>query len=136
MCDKIKDLLIADIEVGYLDISFYRDDFSHQGLHPNVTGSELQFGIDDKHILLIDDVIMSGRTIRAALNALFDYGRPASVTLLTVFDINQRELPIKADICLQSLSLDSEKRVKLRGPEPLVADIINISPDTSGNNTE
>ncbi|MDO6804800.1 bifunctional pyr operon transcriptional regulator/uracil phosphoribosyltransferase PyrR, partial [Wenyingzhuangia sp. 1_MG-2023] len=63
-----------------LDISFYRDDFTHHGLHPEVKGSELPDTIEDRHVILIDDVIMSGRTVRAAINELFDYGRPASIT--------------------------------------------------------
>ena len=137
VCDEIaKQLSLANtnapaLDVGYLDISFYRDDFSHKGLQPNVVGSDLPFDLEGRHILLIDDVIMSGRTIRAAMNALFDYGRPASIALLTVFDIKQRELPIQADICLQSLSLEPEKRVKLRGPNPLVAEIVSISTDNN-----
>ena len=67
--------------LGILNVSFYRDDFSCSGLHPQVRPSQLPFEISDQHLVLIDDVLMSGRTIRAALNELFDYGRPASVTL-------------------------------------------------------
>ena len=69
--------------------------------------------------MLIDDVLMSGRTIRAALNELFDYGRPASVTLVCLLDLNARELPIRPDIVGATLSLDAMQRVKLVGPEPL-----------------
>jgi pyrimidine operon attenuation protein/uracil phosphoribosyltransferase len=65
--------------LGILDVSFYRDDFTQNGLHPQVQPSELPFEIEGQHLVLIDDVLMSGRTIRAALNELFDYGRPASV---------------------------------------------------------
>ena len=71
-----------DDALGILDVSFYRDDFTQNGLHPQVQPSELPFEIEGQHLVLIDDVLMSGRTIRAALNELFDYGRPASVTLV------------------------------------------------------
>ena len=68
----------SDAPLGTLDVSFYRDDFSQNGLHPQVRPSALPFEIEGQHLVLIDDVLMSGRTIRAAMNELFDYGRPAS----------------------------------------------------------
>ncbi|NLY13124.1 MAG: bifunctional pyr operon transcriptional regulator/uracil phosphoribosyltransferase PyrR [Gammaproteobacteria bacterium] len=105
--------------LGILNVSFYRDDFSRSGLHPQVRPSELPFDIEDQHLVLIDDVLMSGRTIRAALNELFDYGRPASVTLVCLLDLNARELPIRPDIVGATLSLPPNQRVKLTGPEPL-----------------
>ncbi|MGB1219965.1 MAG: bifunctional pyr operon transcriptional regulator/uracil phosphoribosyltransferase, partial [Alcanivoracaceae bacterium] len=74
-----------------------------------------------------DDVLMSGRTIRAAMNALFDYGRPASITLVVMFDVGGRELPIRADICAETLALDPHQRVELRGPSPITAHITAIS---------
>ncbi|WP_286913158.1 bifunctional pyr operon transcriptional regulator/uracil phosphoribosyltransferase PyrR, partial [Pseudomonas sp. UBA6315] len=79
--------------LGTLDVSFYRDDFSQNGLHPQVRPSELPFEVEGQHLVLIDDVLMSGRTIRAALNELFDYGRPASVTLVCLLDLDAGELP-------------------------------------------
>ncbi|MBB4864293.1 pyrimidine operon attenuation protein/uracil phosphoribosyltransferase [Pseudomonas nitritireducens] len=110
----------SDEILGILDVSFYRDDFSRSGLHPQVRPSELPFEIDGQHLVLVDDVLMSGRTIRAALNELFDYGRPASVTLVSLVDLNKRELPIRPDIVGETLSLAPNERVKLRGPAPLV----------------
>jgi len=80
--------------LGTLDVSFYRDDFSQNGLHPQVRPSALPFEIEGQHLVLIDDVLMSGRTIRAAMNELFDYGRPASVTLVCLLDLDAGELPI------------------------------------------
>ncbi|MNE94717.1 Bifunctional protein PyrR [compost metagenome] len=77
--------------------------------------------------MLIDDVLMSGRTIRAALNELFDYGRPASVTLVCLLDLNARELPIRPDVVGQTLSLARNERVKLRGPAPLTLERTVIS---------
>ncbi|MDX1456268.1 MAG: bifunctional pyr operon transcriptional regulator/uracil phosphoribosyltransferase PyrR [Marinobacter sp.] len=105
--------------LGELDISFYRDDFSRIGLNPKVKPSHLPFETDGRHIILVDDVIMSGRTIRAAMNEIFDYGRPASIILATLIDMGSRELPIQPDVVAQSLSLKGSQRVKLRGPDPL-----------------
>jgi len=105
--------------LGILDVSFYRDDFTQKGLHPQVQPSELPFEIAGQHLVLIDDVLMTGRTIRAALNELFDYGRPASVTLVCLLDLNARELPIRPDVVGATLSLAPEQRIKLIGPEPL-----------------
>ena len=105
--------------LGILDVSFYRDDFTQTGLHPQVRPSELPFEIDGQHLVLIDDVLMSGRTVRAALNELFDYGRPASVTLVCLLDLNARELPIRPDVVGATLSLGASERVKLLGPTPL-----------------
>ena len=106
--------------LGVLDVSFYRDDFTRNGLHPQVQPSELPFEIEDRHLVLIDDVLMSGRTVRAALNELFDYGRPASVSLVCLLDLDARELPIRPDVVGATLSLAPGERVKLLGPAPLV----------------
>jgi len=118
----------SDEILGILDVSFYRDDFTRSGLHPQVRPSELPFEIDGQHLILVDDVLMSGRTIRAALNELFDYGRPASVTLVSLVDLNKRELPIRPDVVGETLSLAPNERVKLRGPAPLVLERTLLSP--------
>lgn len=107
-----------------VDISFYRDDFAQKGLNPKVHGSELPDTLEDRHILLIDDVIMSGRTTRAAINELFDYGRPASITLACLLDVGQRELPLQPDLCGAKLTLEADQRIKLGGPAPLTLSII------------
>ena len=119
---------LGSIPLGSLDISFYRDDFTHRGLHPNVKPSQLPFEVEGADIVLVDDVLMTGRTIRAAMNELFDFGRPASITLVVLFDIGQRQLPISADICGETLALPPHQRVELRGPAPLAADIIEMTP--------
>ncbi|MDY7566963.1 bifunctional pyr operon transcriptional regulator/uracil phosphoribosyltransferase PyrR [Pseudomonas sp. RTC3] len=113
--------------LGTLDVSFYRDDFSQSGLHPQVRPSALPFEIEGQHLVLIDDVLMSGRTIRAALNELFDYGRPASVTLVCLLDLNAGELPISPDVVGATLSLAPDERVKLLGPAPLALEYQNLS---------
>lgn len=105
--------------LGSLDISFYRDDFTRLGMNPVVQPSQLPFSIDDRHIILIDDVLHTGRTIRAALNELFDYGRPASIMLATLIERDGRELPIQANVVGRHISLQRNEHIKLTGPEPL-----------------
>jgi len=113
--------------LGTLDISFYRDDFTQVGLNPKVRPSKLPASTEGRHIILVDDVLMTGRTIRAALNALFEFGRPASITLVVLVDLNARELPIRADIVGQTLSLPADQRVKLSGPAELQLEIQTLS---------
>lgn len=84
--------------LGELNISFYRDDYSKIGLHPQIKPSKLPFSLENKHIILVDDVLYTGRTIRAAMNELFDFGRPASITLAVLIDRGNQELPIKAQV--------------------------------------
>ena len=119
----------SDSPLGTLDVSFYRDDFSQNGLHPQVRPSELPFEIEGQHLVLIDDVLMSGRTIRAALNELFDYGRPASVTLVSLLDLDAAELPIRPNVVGATLSLKPTDRVKLSGPAPLILELQDSSLD-------
>lgn len=109
--------------LGRLDIAFYRDDFSRVGIHPRVRPSELPFAVDDRVILLVDDVLYSGRTVRAALNELFDYGRPAAVRLAVMVDRKSRELPVCADVAGTTVDLDAGEAVRLAGPEPLTLSI-------------
>ena len=89
--------------------------------------SELPFEIEGQHLVLIDDVLMSGRTIRAALNELFDYGRPASVTLVCLLDLNAAELPIRPNVVGATLSLATHERVKLSGPAPLQLELQDLA---------
>ncbi|HHS84267.1 MAG TPA: bifunctional pyr operon transcriptional regulator/uracil phosphoribosyltransferase PyrR [Gammaproteobacteria bacterium] len=105
--------------LGTLNISFYRDDFSRIGVHPQVKPSRLPVTVEDRHIILVDDVLQTGRTIRAALNEIFDYGRPASVTLAVLVERSGRELPIEPAVAGTHLELDARHQIKLEGPEPL-----------------
>jgi pyrimidine operon attenuation protein/uracil phosphoribosyltransferase len=105
--------------LGRLDISFYRDDFTRIGMHPQVRPSDLPTAVDDRHIVLVDDVLQTGRTIRAALNVLFDYGRPASVMLTVLVKRGGRELPIEPDVTGLDLDLEPGRQIKLTGPDPL-----------------
>ncbi len=105
--------------LGTLDISFYRDDFTRIGFNPVVNPSSLPVPVDERHIILVDDVLHTGRTIRAALNELFDYGRPASVMLAVLAQRGGRELPIEADVAGLKLEPNDNRRVKLTGPDTL-----------------
>src|SRR3990172_1289698 len=93
---RLHKLLDLEDPLGSLDISFYRDDFTRIGVNPQVKASNLPIDIENRHVILVDDVLHTGRTIRAALNEIFDYGRPASVTLAVLIERDGRELPIAA----------------------------------------
>ena len=119
IAERLRPLLDIDAPLGRLDISFYRDDFSRIGMNPQVKPSELPFDVDARHIILVDDVLYTGRTIRAALNEIFDYGRPDSVLLATLVDRGGRELPIEPNVVGVRIELTSSENIKLTGPKPL-----------------
>ena len=112
--------------LGKLDISFYRDDFSEIGMHPEVQASQLPFRVEGRDILLIDDVFYTGRTIRAALNEIFDYGRPAQVVLGVLLERDGRQIPLRPDCVGGTLQLPAGQRIKLTGPEPLAWSIHSV----------
>lgn len=94
---KIEEIEGIKLELGSLDITFYRDDLTRLSKHPVVAGNDIAFSIEDKKIILVDDVLYSGRTIRAAMEELFDMGRPEKIELAVLVDRGNRELPIRAD---------------------------------------
>lgn len=112
--------------LGTLNISFYRDDFSQIGIHPQVKPSRLPFRVEGRDIILVDDVLYTGRTIRAALNEIFDYGRPAQVMLGVLLDRDGRQIPVQADCCGARVQLRPGQRIKLSGPEPLAVSIQSV----------
>ena len=116
-----------------LDISFYRDDFSRIGMNPKVKPSKLPPDVDDRHIILVDDVLHTGRTIRAAMNELFDYGRPASITLVCLIERSGRELPLQADIVGEHVNLNEGEHIKFSGPEPLAFEVQQINHKNASN---
>jgi len=124
---RLHQLLNIKEPLSTLDISFYRDDFSRIGMNPKVKPSSLPPEIEDRHIILVDDVLHTGRTIRAAMNELFDYGRPASITLVCMIDRSGRELPMQADIVGERIELNEGEHIKLTGPDPLVLELQKIS---------
>lgn len=125
IAEQLHKQLNLQTELGLLDISFYRDDFSQNGLHPSVKDSQLP-NIENKTLILVDDVIMSGRTIRAAMNELFDYGRPEKIILACLLDVGHRELPIQADIIGDKIELALDQRIKLSGPSPLALSTVTL----------
>ena len=127
VAQRLHALLALEAPLGTLDISFYRDDFSRIGVNPQVRPSRLPMTIDERHIVLVDDVLATGRTVRAALNELFDYGRPASIALAVLVERDGRELPIQADVAGMHLDLAANQHVKLQGPEPLQLVVVERS---------
>ena len=113
LAERLQDSLKFPYPIGTLDISFYRDDFSRVGLNPEVRASDLPWSVEDRHIILVDDVLHTGRTIRAGLNEIFSYGRPASVNLAVLIERPGRELPIQADVIGKSLDLADNQEAKL-----------------------
>ena len=113
VAERLHALLGCKQPLGTLDISFYRDDFSRIGLHPQVKPSNLPFDLEGRDILLVDDVLHSGRTVRAAMNELFDYGRPASIRLAVLVDRGSRELPIRPDFTGLTLDVPAHQNVNL-----------------------
>ncbi|MFC5302217.1 bifunctional pyr operon transcriptional regulator/uracil phosphoribosyltransferase PyrR [Azospira restricta] len=96
IAERLRTLLGMPDEPGTIDVSFYRDDFAAKGLHPQIKPSSIPFEVEGRHIVLVDDVLYTGRTTRAALNEIFDYGRPAKVELAVLADRGGRELPVAA----------------------------------------
>jgi pyrimidine operon attenuation protein/uracil phosphoribosyltransferase len=110
---KILPGLRNTIATGSIDTSFYRDDFSSRGLKIKNKPSKIDTEINGKHIILIDDVFSSGRTVRAAMNEIFDYGRPDKITLAVLIDRNEQELPIAPQICIEKISLNKDQNLEL-----------------------
>jgi pyrimidine operon attenuation protein/uracil phosphoribosyltransferase len=113
---SLQQIVGADVPTGALDITLYRDDLMRQpvGPQPVVRRTEIPFSIDDRRILLVDDVLYTGRTIRAALDALIDYGRPRAIQLIVLIDRGHRELPIKADYVGKNIPTAPAESVQVR----------------------
>ena len=114
--------------LGLLDISFYRDDFSQIGMNPSVKPSQLPIDIEGRDIILIDDVFYTGRTIRAALNEIFDYGRPNQVLLGVLIHRDGQQIPLKPDCIGTEITPPPGQRIKLTGPDPLAIEIQATKP--------
>jgi pyrimidine operon attenuation protein / uracil phosphoribosyltransferase len=122
----VTDLLEEEIPLGYLDIAFYRDDIATRE-SPVVNSTQLTFRLEDHTVVLIDDVLYTGRTARAAIEALFDYGRPARVQLAVLADRGHRELPIRPDYVGKNLPTSRHERVNVRIAEMDGTDEVTIS---------
>jgi pyrimidine operon attenuation protein/uracil phosphoribosyltransferase len=112
----LKAIAGVDVPTGSLDITLYRDDLMRTpvGPQPVVRRTEIPFSIDGRHILLVDDVLFTGRTIRAALDALIDFGRPSAIQLIVLVDRGHRELPIRADYVGRNIPTSMEQTVQVR----------------------
>ena len=119
VAERLHKRLGLEEPLGTLDISFYRDDFSQVGIHPQVKTSHLPISLDGRHIILVDDVLHTGRTIRAAMNEIFDFARPASIALAVLIVRAGRELPVQPDIVGAAVALKPRQHIKLTGPNPL-----------------
>lgn len=124
IAERLHKRLGLEEPLGSLDISFYRDDFTRVGVNPQVKASTLPVNVDGRHVILVDDVLHTGRTIRAALNEIFDYGRPASVMLAVLIERDGRELPIEAQVVGAHMKLAKRQHIKLLGPDKLSLDIL------------
>ncbi len=113
IAERLHSALKLKIPYGTLDVSFYRDDYEKIGLHKDVKASALPFDVDGRHLIVVDDVLYTGRTIRAAMNVLFDYGRPASIKLASLVDRGGRELPIAPDFLGASVSVALSQSIEL-----------------------
>jgi len=113
IAERLQELLGLSEDIGLIDVSFYRDDFAEKGLHPQVKPTVIPFDVEGRHIILVDDVLYTGRTTRAAINELFDYGRPAAVDLAVLADRGGRELPIGATYGVWDVDLGASQSLVL-----------------------
>lgn len=114
---KIKEIEGVDIPLGVLDVTLYRDDFRTRLKQPQVSVSDITFDINEKDVILVDDVLYTGRTVRSALNALMDFGRPATIQLCILVDRGHRELPIRADFVGKNIPTSLNEEIKLKVEE-------------------
>jgi pyrimidine operon attenuation protein/uracil phosphoribosyltransferase len=124
------ELLDSEVPLGDVDISFYRDDLNIRPGGPVVHSTHLEFPIDGRTIVIVDDVLYTGRTVRAAIDEIFDYGRPARVQLATLVDRGHRELPIRPDYVGKNLPTSHDQRVNVRVVEVDGRDEVTVGPAT------
>jgi pyrimidine operon attenuation protein / uracil phosphoribosyltransferase len=122
------ELLEQPVPLGFVDIAFYRDDLSIRPSAPIVHATQLDFSVDNKTIVIVDDVLYTGRTVRAAIDEIFDYGRPARVQLATLVDRGHRELPIRPDYVGKNIPTSQDQRVNVRVEEVDGHDEVTIAP--------
>jgi pyrimidine operon attenuation protein/uracil phosphoribosyltransferase len=123
----VSDLLETDVPLGDIDIAFYRDDLATRRQQPVVHASHLDFPLEQRSVVIVDDVLYTGRTVRAAIEALFDYGRPDRVQLAVLADRGHRELPIRPDYVGKNLPTARSERVNVRVEELDGIDEVTIS---------
>ena len=114
LAERLHARLAVKEALGLMDIAFYRDDYHAQGLHHDPKRTRIPFDVNGRELLLVDDVLYTGRTVRAAMNELFDYGRPASIALVVLADRGGRQLPICAQYCGAQVEVPSGMRLRLK----------------------
>ena len=127
---KIQEICSVNVPFGILDITLYRDDLSEVGVHPQIKETNIPFELERYTLVLVDDVLFTGRTIRAALNAISDFGRPRAVQLAVLVDRGHRELPIKADFVGKNIPTSRNERVLIHLQETDGKDEALILPET------
>jgi pyrimidine operon attenuation protein/uracil phosphoribosyltransferase len=115
--ERIKEIEKIELPLGVLDVTLYRDDFRTRLKQPEVSVSNITFDINDKDVIIIDDVLYTGRTVRSALNALMDFGRPRSMQLCVLVDRGHRELPIRADYIGKNIPTSNQEEIKVKMKE-------------------
>ena len=115
--ERIKEIEKIELPLGVLDVTLYRDDFRTRLKQPKVSVSNITFDINDKDVIIIDDVLYTGRTVRSALNALMDFGRPRSMQLCVLVDRGHRELPIRADYIGKNIPTSNQEEIKVKMKE-------------------
>jgi len=115
--ERIKEIEKIELPLGVLDVTLYRDDFRTRLKQPEVSVSNITFDINDKDVVIIDDVLYTGRTVRSALNALMDFGRPRSIQLCVLVDRGHRELPIRADYIGKNIPTSNQEEIKVKMKE-------------------
>ena len=125
--ELVEDLVGHEVPLGDIDIAFYRDDVATRPADPAVRASHLPFRLEEHSVVLVDDVLYTGRTVRAAIDALFDYGRPQRVQLAVLTDRGHRELPIRPDYVGKNLPTSRAERVNVRVTEVDGVDEVTVS---------
>jgi pyrimidine operon attenuation protein / uracil phosphoribosyltransferase len=124
----ISELLDEQVPLGEVDISFYRDDLGSRPASPVVLATHLDFQLEDRTVVIVDDVLYTGRTVRAAIDTIFDYGRPAKIQLAALVDRGHRELPIRPDYVGKNIPTSRRERVNVRVAEIDGVDEVTITP--------
>ena len=117
VAERLHDALGIKTPLGSLDVSFYRDDYGKIGLHRDVKRSNIPFDVEERPLIVVDDVLYTGRTVRAAMNEIFDYGRPGRIRLAALVDRGGRELPIAPDFVGTVMSVEGDQGIELKRDE-------------------